>query len=338
MASDQERQDSLVITTCIFTAIATIVVMARTFVRAVLIRKPGLDDYTMIVAMAFSLGYLVEVFVGKANHIGFSSDTLSIENMVSLLKNTLAIQVTYYVCVSTIKISILCMYLRFAVTRTFNVLCLYTIGFHVIFFIICIVVTLAQCQPLHRMWDLTKTVQGHCINTTAFFYFTSGFNIITDIWILVLPIKTLMGILRPRKEKIALTIIFGVGAFATITSIVRLHTIYTYTLAEDPFRESILVNIWSILEINIGIICASVPALKPLFTPKALREATSRKKRTGYQYHSQERSGFNSNTSENGGAGDQPYAMDHLGGQGGSKTVTRSTSRVSGSEDSILRE
>ncbi|GJC83068.1 hypothetical protein ColLi_05906 [Colletotrichum liriopes] len=183
------------------------------------------------------------------------------------------------------------------------------------------------------MWDLSQTVDGVCINTTAFFY---CFNIVTDIWILILPIKTLSGILRPRREKIALGIIFGVGMFATITSIIRLHTIYTYTLAEDLFQESILVNIWSMLEINIGIICASVPALKPLFTPKALREAADRNKRTGYQFHSHGRSGFNSNRSRSNGQEDNAFGLNSVGGQANSKTVLQSTSRISGSEDSIL--
>ncbi|KAI8163085.1 hypothetical protein K4K49_001473 [Colletotrichum sp. SAR 10_70] len=301
MASDQERQNSLVITSCFFTALSTVVVIARTFVRTILIRKPGLDDYFIILALIFTLGYLAEVFVGKANHIGFASSQLSFDNMTNLLKTTLAIEATYYVCISAIKISILCMYLRFG------------------------------------------TVEGMCINTTAFFYFTSGFNILTDIWILILPIKTLSGILRPRREKIALAIIFGVGAFATITSIIRLHTIYTYTLAKDLFQESILVNVWSMLEINIGIICASVPALKPLFTPRALRDAVNRNKRTGYQYHSQDRSGYNSNKSNDSKSADrenqQAYDLERIGGEHTTKTVIQSMPHSPGSEseESIWR-
>ncbi|KAF0330657.1 integral membrane protein [Colletotrichum asianum] len=343
MASDQERQNSLVITSCFFTALSTLVVIARTFVRTVLIRKPGLDDYFIILALIFTLGYLAEVFVGKANHIGFASSQLSFDNMTNLLKTTLAIEATYYVCISAIKISILCMYLRFAVSRSFNILCICTIAFHALFFVICIGVTLSQCQPLSKQWDLTGTVEGMCINTTAFFYFTSGFNILTDIWILIIPIKTLSGILRPRREKIALAIIFGVGAFATITSIIRLHTIYTYTLAKDLFQESILVNVWSMLEINIGIICASVPALKPLFTPRALRDAVNRNKKTGYQYHSQDRSGYNSNRSNNSKSGDredqQAYDLERIGGEHSTKTVIQSTPHSPGSEseESIWR-
>jgi len=68
-------------------------------------------------------------------------------------------------------------------------------------------------------------------------------NIITDVWIFALPIKTLRSINRPNQEKVTLIGIFGIGMLATIMSIVRLHSIYVYTLAEDPFRDGILVSI-----------------------------------------------------------------------------------------------
>ncbi len=82
---------------------------------------------------------------------------------------------------------------------------------------------------------------------------------------------------------------------------VRLHTIYTYTLAVDPFQQSILVNLWSIIEVNVAVACASAPALKPLFTPQALRNARegSTPKHSGYEYHSRDRSGIKSKVSVN---------------------------------------
>ena len=129
--------------------------------------------------------------------------------------------------------------------------------------------------------------------------------------IFALPIKTLININRPRNEKIALVCVFGVGTFATIVAIVRLHTIYTYTLAADPFQQSILVNLWSVIEINVAIACASAPALKPLFTPQALREArqgTTPHKHSGYEYHSRERSGIKSKPSLN-----QSFATRNIG-------------------------
>ncbi|KAK0620834.1 integral membrane protein [Immersiella caudata] len=293
-AIDQRRQDELVNTTIIFTTLSVLIVLVRTYLRAVVIRKFGYDDATILVALFFCVAYLVEILLTKNNGIGHAITTLSLDNMLNLIKITLAIQCTYYGAVNFIKFSILCMYLRFAVTTTLRKACYGMIGFHVLFLIVCLAVTLAQCQPLHRMWDLTGTVAGSCINTTAFFYFTSGTNIITDIIIFALPIKTLLGIQRPRKEKIALVGIFGIGTFATIVAIVRLHTIYTYTLAVDPFQQSILVNLWSVIEINVAVICASAPALKPLFSPKALSDArhgSASAKHSGYEYHSKGRTG-----------------------------------------------
>jgi len=173
---------------------------------------------------------------------------------------------------------------------------------HSAFFVTCLIVTLAQCRPLEKMWDLAGTVEGTCINTTAFFYCewlphkktlsedtdqlqaSSAFNIVTDIWILALPFKTLRSIQRPTRDKVALFFIFGAGAFAAIASIVRLHTIYIYTLAKDPFRDGVAVNLWSMIEVTIAISCASVSAVKPIFSSKlrkASRDAKSSRSATG---------------------------------------------------------
>jgi hypothetical protein len=57
-----------------------------------------------------------------------------------------------------------------AVTKWLRWACYGTIIFHAIFLVVCLAGTLAQCQPLEKMWDLMGTVEGHCINTTAFFY------------------------------------------------------------------------------------------------------------------------------------------------------------------------
>ena len=152
------------------------------------------------------------------------------------------------------------------------------------------------------MWDLAGQVSGQCINTTAFFYSrcicllsshfltifpaTSAVNIIADIWILLLPITTLLKVQRPRREKFALVIIFSLGAFSCIAAIVRLYSVGVYTESEDPFFDSVPINVWSMVEINVGILCASIPATKALFS-KAQRHRTHN---GSYQYHSRERS------------------------------------------------
>lgn len=89
------------------------VVLLRTLVRSLIIRRPSYDDYLMLLALVFTIGYMVEILIGRANHVGFPASLLTVENKVKLLKDALAIEVTYWIILGFIKISILCMYLRF---------------------------------------------------------------------------------------------------------------------------------------------------------------------------------------------------------------------------------
>lgn len=115
---------------------------------------------------------------------------------------------------------------------------------------------------------------------------TSSTNIVIDLWIIALPVKVVWSIQRPRREKYALVGIFALGVFSCIASIIRLYSVRIYTTSKDPFYDSVPINTWSMVEVNLGIWCASIPLLKSLFN-KAQRERT---RTTGYQYHSSGRS------------------------------------------------
>lgn len=187
--------------------------------------------------------------------------------METLLKLTYAIEILYYVIIVTTKCSIvatyyniggcsstlhakpapsnLCRLQQTALTRSFRVACHTTHAILCVFFVVCISVTFGQCQPLSRQWDPTLAPAARaasCINTTAFFYFTSAFNIVMDFWILGMPLKTLNSLQIRRRDRYVLYGVFGAGIFATTMSCVRLYSIYTYTLAADPFMEGSLVS------------------------------------------------------------------------------------------------
>ncbi len=78
---------------------------------------------------------------------------------------------------------------------------------------------------------------------------------------------------RPRIEKIALFFIFGVGSIAALASVARLPTIHAYSKATDKFEASSSVGLWSMIELNIAIMCASVSAFKPLFVRQPRRRS-----------------------------------------------------------------
>ncbi|KAI1361837.1 hypothetical protein F5Y08DRAFT_313555 [Xylaria arbuscula] len=275
---------ALIVLSTVLTSLSFIIVVSRCIIRFLMIFKPGMDDYMIVGALIFTIGYQATIYVIKIHGgMGMPITTLSFNEMATFLKGTFAIELIYYTIVFCVKSSIIFMYHRFAIWATFKKLCLVTNILLLTFYVVCIAATLGQCTPLEKAWDVTRTLPGTCINTTAFFYFTSGFNILTDVWILLLPIPTLRSLKISRHNRYVLFGIFGIGSLATAMSCVRLYSIHIYTLAKDPFKDGVLVNLWSMVEVNIAIVCASIPALKPLVSPRKL--LNERRQRRGYSSH-----------------------------------------------------
>ncbi|KAH7389960.1 hypothetical protein BKA66DRAFT_510953 [Pyrenochaeta sp. MPI-SDFR-AT-0127] len=272
--AEQARQDVMVGVSVVMTFIGVTCVALRVYTRGFIVRNIGMEDWTMIAAASLTIVFLLELIVGaKKFKLGFSGMSMTPEQMVSNIQLILAVIVVYKLVVTLIKVSILMMYLRLAVNQTFERLCKGTMVLLVIAQFIVITVVLAQCKPLYKLWDFNGQVQGHCINANAFYHATSAFHIMMDIWILVLPLKLIMRIPRPPREKVALFAIFGLGVISTIASISRLQSLRIFTLSNDPFYDSLPINTWSMVEVNIGILCASIPTLKPLVS-KAQRYRT----------------------------------------------------------------
>ncbi|KAK7181682.1 hypothetical protein DPSP01_013193 [Paraphaeosphaeria sporulosa] len=286
----QAQQDACTGVATAFTITSFLIVGLRTYVRSRIVRNFGKDDAFMVGAVVFTLGYLVCIWIMRDNGMGYSGKVLKLDQMTTLIQTTLAIQILYYLLIACVKISICFCYLRIAADKYFARLVKGTIYFLATFCVICVIVCLTQCIPLRQMWNFTSVPLGTCVNTTALFYTTSSINIITDIWIIVLPVRTLLKIQRPNREKLGLIFVFGLGVFSTIASIVRLHAIRIYTESTDPFYDSVPINLWSMVEVNIGIWCASIPSLRIILIRRRAATQASRSAGT-YKYHSSGRSG-----------------------------------------------
>lgn len=69
----------------------------------------------------------------------------------------------------------------------------------------------------------------------------------------------------PKRQKIVLLFILTIGWFICVVSVLRLHTIIV--LARNPndrIYYSAPPSYWSCIELNLSIVCASLPTLKPL--------------------------------------------------------------------------
>ncbi|OCK94638.1 uncharacterized protein K441DRAFT_560356 [Cenococcum geophilum 1.58] len=114
-----------------------------------------------------------------------------------------------------------------------------------------------------RAWSLTFP-QG-CNNLPASYFATASINIFTDIVILVLPLRSFAKLNLHRRKRWALIGIFLTGTVAVIASIARLIALYIFTTTKDIMYNAIFILLWSQIEVNLAIISASAPALRPIF-------------------------------------------------------------------------
>lgn len=81
----------------------------------------------------------------------------------------------------------------------------------------------------------------------------------------VLPVRVIWGLQIEIRPKIALLCILTIGWFVCIISILRLHALVVLVHhPEDTTWYSAPSAYWSAIEMNLAIVCASLPALKPL--------------------------------------------------------------------------
>lgn len=77
------------------------------------------------------------------------------------------------------------------------------------FYLAISVAKICQCLPRPRIWD--KTVRGHCLELTVLLDTSGIFNIVSDLCILLVPLKGVWNLQMNRNRKIGVYAIFTVG-------------------------------------------------------------------------------------------------------------------------------
>jgi fucose permease len=142
---------------------------------------------------------------------------------------------------------------------------------------------LFQCRPPSAAFTYPVPENSSCTDIVTLYLSSAPVNIITDLAILLLPMPLLTSMRLPRKQKIILVATFSAGAFVAVVDVVRLAYLQNAAFARlsaqtgqsggrnpqqrgDDFSwNAALSFMWSAVEVNLGLICACVPSLKPLF-------------------------------------------------------------------------
>ncbi|KAI9840059.1 MAG: hypothetical protein M1819_000252 [Sarea resinae] len=241
--------------------VAAFFVAARLSTKMVKSKRLGLDDYFIVVSLMFAIW--VSCMDGTAVHHGFGkhmADMTPQAHVQAMKVFFYLAQIPYKTGVCFTKCSILLLYLRIFPSRRFRYTVYATMIFVVAYSISFVFLTIFQCTPIPRAYD--KKIPGHCVDNMGQWYSYAVVNIVSDFWILFLPLPSISKLKLPLPQKIGLMGVFALGAFVCVVSIVRVVSMSPEFKTGDLTWGAVDATMWTDIEDNTGIICACLPMLK----------------------------------------------------------------------------
>ncbi|KAK4540883.1 hypothetical protein LTR36_008825 [Oleoguttula mirabilis] len=239
--------DGLATVSVIVCVIAGVLVLCRMLTRVYMVSSVGWDDYTLVISMLFAVGMTVcfqkEVFYGMGLHT------------TAWLWSA---QLLYKFANATTKISIALLYLRIFPSRRFrNTVCMF-IAFVVSYCSAAIFTSIFQ--PIEKAWK--KSMEGHCIDIGIVWYVNSAMTLTADAILIILPITNIIRLQLPKAQRVALLFVFSLGIFVMACTIVRCVALGPTVSQKDVMYYQAGSNSWTFLEVDVSVICASLPILR----------------------------------------------------------------------------
>ncbi|RBR06325.1 hypothetical protein FVER53590_07611 [Fusarium verticillioides] len=223
----------------------------------------GLDDLFIVLTLFIGMPSTAMNIHGTAGH-GEGRDiwTLEFDDITKFGFYFWLLEIFYFAQVSLLKTSLLFFYLRIFPGNAQKLLW-GTIIFNSVFGVLFMFLAAFQCTPVSYFWlNWDGEHKGTCMNSTAIGWANASISVAVDVWMLAVPMWYLRKLKLHWKKKIGVAAMFIVGTFVTVVSIIRLQFLVDLGSSHNPTYDQTDISIWSTVEINVGIICASMPALR----------------------------------------------------------------------------
>lgn len=244
----------------------------------------GLDDWVITAATIIIVP--LTVCAELLNQIGLGKDMWEVpfDNITKILEIFYFTELLYLTAIGLTKISILLFYLRIFPQQRLRRAIYVTIVLCVLYIIAFVTATGLQCLPIHIAWEhWDGEHHGTCINLNADAWASAGVNIVLDLVVIILPIREVSKLSMSRRRRFGVMIMFLLGGFVTIISILRLKYMVQFAHTQNVTWDYLPIGIWSAVECHVGLIVACMPAIRSL--GRSLRDRLFPKPATTKSYY-----------------------------------------------------
>ncbi|RDW86042.1 uncharacterized protein DSM5745_02684 [Aspergillus mulundensis] len=254
------RQTTVVIVEAIFMPLMLLAVIIRVYVRTRIINLWGWEDTTCILAACGALAHMGVIMkmlaIGMGRHLWDIPRRIFADPAHTRL---ISVNITYPWTVCFTKLSILLLYKRLFTVSRVRVAIWTGIAMTVVLYTTFIAIACASlvvCTGTRTSHPGVSTFCRAVHHQLALWH--SAVNVLTDFYVLILPIAPLVKLQMSHGRKAAFSFVFASGLVACAASIARLVCIQQNVHSKDTLWDLAEVALYSLAEINIGIIIACV--------------------------------------------------------------------------------
>ncbi|KAF4962830.1 hypothetical protein FSARC_9113 [Fusarium sarcochroum] len=168
----------------------------------------------------------------------------------------------FITCNGLSKTSLLTTYLQISPQKWFKATIFATIFVVFSYTITIALLLLFGCRPIRTAWDPYQLPNGKCVDNAVLYIAIAVANIVSDLGLFFIPIPMIARLKMPSGQKIGAAIMFGIGSMTVATSIIRMVYLPSLLGAADIPWVAAPANVWSFVEVNLFVICASMPTFR----------------------------------------------------------------------------
>ncbi|KAH7405954.1 hypothetical protein DE146DRAFT_428840 [Phaeosphaeria sp. MPI-PUGE-AT-0046c] len=275
------RGPALVAINYVLVSITVITVGLRLYTRIVIKRWFGIDDIFIILALIFTIGLTTVVVLANQKY-GWDRHVWDIpfSKFEPTSKIAMVAKCVFTGAASFTRLSLHCFYYRLVADTGkswFKWLIHLNVAYTLAILISFPFIAVFMCSPVKAYWEI-RVEAGNCMDEGVATLVCGIINCVADFATTVTPLPLVWSLRMPARQRLAVGFLFGLGIIVTGAGIVRTWYIYRSLFGEyDQTWYAYPLWIAAAIEIDLGVICASAPVLRPLLAkiPFSLSETFS---------------------------------------------------------------